>query len=152
METNYHLVELGPRQTGESCCLTGFSPHGTLLAGGSVTVPKFFVGNKQLPRPGLIAHCDTIGFDEIAVGSFDNADDKNRYNTYMESGQIIRGTISVAGDAGFVFDGNLNFGPRSGLQVEQLFKPLPPSISDDTAYHDRWAGYLPGWYATCPGP
>src|SRR5205823_5166581 len=24
-------------------------------------------------------------------------------------------------------------------------KALPPTISDDTAFHDRWAAYLPGW-------
>jgi ATP-dependent Lon protease len=24
-------------------------------------------------------------------------------------------------------------------------KPLPASVSDDTAFHDRWAAYLPGW-------
>ncbi len=22
---------------------------------------------------------------------------------------------------------------------------MPPSISDDLAFHDRWAAYLPGW-------
>ena len=31
------------------------------------------------------------------------------------------------------------------MQADHLFKPLPPSISDDTAFHDRWAAYLPGW-------
>jgi len=145
VESNYHLLELGPRQTGKSFCFTEFSPYGTLLAGGAVTVPKLFVSNTQPPRPGLIAQRDVVGFDEIAGSAFDSDADKNLYKTYMESGQINRGTITVSGDAGFVFNGNINYDPRRGTLAEHLFKPLPPSISDDTAFHDRWAAYLPGW-------
>ncbi|MCZ7570439.1 MAG: BREX system Lon protease-like protein BrxL [Ardenticatenaceae bacterium] len=145
VESNYHLIELGPRQTGKSFCFTEFSPYGTLLAGGAVTVPKLFVSNTNPPRPGLIAHRDAIGFDEIAGSTFNADDDKNLYKNYMESGQINRGTITVTGDAGFVFNGNINFNPREGMQAEHLFKPLPPAVSDDTAFHDRWAAYLPGW-------
>src|SRR6266705_1612359 len=86
VESNYHLIELGPRQTGKSFCFTEFSPYGTLLAGGAVTIPKLFV-----------------------------------------------------------FNGNIEFDPRTGMLAEHLFKPLPPTISDDTAFHDRWAAFLPGW-------
>jgi len=145
VESNYHLIELGPRQTGKSFCFTEFSPYGTLLAGGAVTVPKLFVSNTQPPRKGLIANCDAVGFDEIAGSAFDVDDTKNLYKNYMESGQINRGTITVSGDAGFVFNGNISFDPRQGMLAEHLFKALPPSISDDTAFHDRWAAYLPGW-------
>lgn len=145
VESNYHLIELGPRQTGKSFCFTEFSPYGTLLAGGMITVPKLFVSNYSPPQPGLINHRDVIGFDEIAGGSFNADDDKNLYKNYMESGQINRGTITVVGDAGFVFNGNIEFNPRDGMLAEHLFKPLPPSVSDDTAFHDRWAAYLPGW-------
>jgi len=145
VESNYHLLELGPRQTGKSFCFTEFSPYGTLLAGGAVTVPKLFVSNTNPPRLGLIAQRDVIGFDEIAGSAFDSEHDKNMYKSYMENGQINRGTITVPGEAGFVFNGNINFDPRRSMQAEHLFKPLPASIADDTAFHDRWAGYLPGW-------
>lgn len=145
VESNYHLIELGPRQTGKSFCFTEFSPYATMLAGGSVTVPKLFVSNTNPPQPGLIAQRDVIGFDEIAGGSFNADDDKNFYKSYMESGQINRGTITVTGDAGFVFNGNIEFDPRTGMLAEHLFKPLPSTVSDDTAFHDRWAAYLPGW-------
>lgn len=145
VESNYHLIELGPRQTGKSFCFTEFSPYGTLLAGGSITVPKLFVSNTNPPQPGLVAQRDVIGFDEIAGGSFNADDDKNLYKNYMESGQINRGTITVVGDAGFIFNGNIEFDPRTGMLAEHLFKPLPPTVSDDTAFHDRWAAYLPGW-------
>ena len=144
VESNYHLIELGPRQTGKSFCFTEFSPYGTLLAGGAVTVPKLFVTNTTPPRLGLVTQRDVIGFDETAGSSF-NDEDKNLYKNYMASGQINRGTITVTGEAGFVFNGNINFDPREGLLAEHLFKPLPPALSDDTAFHDRWAAYLPGW-------
>ncbi|HZK66965.1 MAG TPA: BREX system Lon protease-like protein BrxL [Chloroflexota bacterium] len=145
VEGNYHMIELGPRQTGKSFCVTEFSPYGTLLAGGAITVPKLFVTNTSPPRPGLIALRDVVGFDEIAGSAFNGDDDKNLYKSYMEAGQINRGTITVAGDAGFVFSGNMEFDPREGMQADHLFKPLPPSVSDDAAFHDRWAAYLPGW-------
>ena len=145
VESNYHLIELGPRQTGKSFCFTEFSPYGSLLAGGAITVPKLFVSNTNPPRPGLIAQRDIVGFDEISGSSFNAEDDKNLYKNYMESGQINRGTITVVGDASFVFNGNIEFDPRKGLLTKHLFKALPASVSDDMAFHDRWAAYLPGW-------
>jgi ATP-dependent Lon protease len=144
-EANYHLIELGPRQTGKSFCFTEFSPYATLLAGGAITVPKLFVSNTIPPRPGFIAQRDVVGFDEIAGGAFNSADDKNLYKNYMESGQINRGTVTVTGDAGFVFNGNIDFDPREEGLFSHLFKPLPVAIADDMAFHDRWAAYLPGW-------
>jgi TIGR02688 family protein len=145
VESNYHMIELGPRQTGKSFCFTEFSPYGTLLAGGAITVPKLFVSNTNPPHLGLIAQRDVVGFDEIAGGSFNEDDDKNLYKNYMESGQINRGTITVVGDAGFVFNGNIEYDPRRSMLSDHLFKPLPASVSDDLAFHDRWAAYLPGW-------
>ena len=145
VESNYHLIELGPRQTGKSFCFTEFSPYGALLAGGAITVPKLFVSNTNPPRPGLVAQRDVVGFDEIAGSSFNADDDKNLYKNYMESGQINRGTITVVGDASFVFNGNIEYDPRKNKLSKHLFKALPKSISDDMAFHDRWAAYLPGW-------
>ena len=97
VESNYHMIELGPRQTGKSFCFTEFSPYGTLLAGGAITVPKLFVSNTQPPRPGLITQRDVVGFDEIAGSAFNADDDKNLYKSYMENNGINRGTIGVKG-------------------------------------------------------
>lgn len=148
VENNYHLIELGPRQTGKSFCFTEFSPYATLLAGGSITVAKLFVSNVNPPQPGLIKSSDAVGSDETAGSSFNGEEDKNLYKSYMENGQINRGTITVTGDAGFVFNGNIEFNPRdpgTSVLAKHLFEPLPASISDDAAFHDRWAAYLPGW-------
>jgi ATP-dependent Lon protease len=126
VESNYHLIELGPRQTGKSFCFTEFSPYGTLLAGGSVTIPKLFVSNTNPPQPSLIKQRDVVGFDEIAGSSFNADDDKNLYKNYMESGQINRGTITVVGDAGFVFNGNIEFDPREGMLPSTRSSPFHP--------------------------
>jgi ATP-dependent Lon protease len=145
VESNYHMIELGPRQTGKSYCFEQFSPYGALVSGGEITVPKLFVSNTTPPRDGLVAQRDVVGFDEMAESSFNKDDEKNIYKNYMESGQVNRGLRLVSGDAGFVFNGNINFDPRDGRYSGHLFKPLPPSISDDTAFQDRLAAYLPGW-------
>ena len=42
-ERNYNLIELGPKGTGKSHIYSEFSPHGILISGGEVTVPKLFV-------------------------------------------------------------------------------------------------------------
>ena len=133
VENNYHMIELGPRQTGKSFCFTEFSPYGTLLAGGAVTVPKLFVTTASPPQPGLIRSQDTIGFDEIAGSTFNRDDDKNLYKNYMESGQINRGTITVTGEAGFVFNGNINFDPRRHAGR--------PSLQAAAAEHQRRHGF-----------
>ena len=44
-ERNYNLIELGPKGTGKSHIYSEFSPHGILISGGEVTVPKLFVNN-----------------------------------------------------------------------------------------------------------
>ena len=44
-ERNYNIIELGPKGTGKSHIYSEFSPHGILISGGEVTVPKLFVNN-----------------------------------------------------------------------------------------------------------
>ena len=47
VERNYNLIELGPKGTGKSHIFSEFSPHGMLISGGEVTVPKLFVNNSS---------------------------------------------------------------------------------------------------------
>ena len=47
VERNYNLIELGPKGTGKSHIFSEFSPHGILISGGEVTVPKLFVNNSS---------------------------------------------------------------------------------------------------------
>ncbi|WP_395153568.1 BREX system Lon protease-like protein BrxL, partial [Ilumatobacter sp.] len=65
VERNYNLVELGPKGTGKSHIYSEFSPHGMLISGGEVTVPKLFVNNAN-GRLGLVGYWDVVAFDEFA--------------------------------------------------------------------------------------
>lgn len=64
-ERNYNLIELGPKGTGKSHIYSEFSPHGMLISGGEVTVPKLFVNNAS-GKIGLVGYWDCVAFDEFA--------------------------------------------------------------------------------------
>jgi ATP-dependent Lon protease len=64
-ERNYNLIELGPKGTGKSHIYSEFSPHGILISGGEVTVPKLFVNNTS-GKIGLVGYWDAVAFDEFA--------------------------------------------------------------------------------------
>ncbi|GLZ26845.1 hypothetical protein Pstu01_35140 [Stutzerimonas stutzeri] len=64
-ERNYNLIELGPKGTGKSHIYSEFSPHGILISGGEVTVPKLFVNNSS-GKIGLVGYWDCVAFDEFA--------------------------------------------------------------------------------------
>jgi len=64
-ERNYNLIELGPKGTGKSHVYSEFSPHGILISGGEVTVPKLFVSNSS-GKLGLVGYWDVVAFDEFA--------------------------------------------------------------------------------------
>jgi ATP-dependent Lon protease len=55
VERNYNLIELGPKGTGKSHIFSEFSPHGILVSGGEVTVPKLFVNNSS-GKIGLVGY------------------------------------------------------------------------------------------------
>lgn len=61
VERNYNLAELGPKGTGKSHIFSEFSPHGMLISGGEVTVPKLFVSNSN-GRLGLVGYWDVVAF------------------------------------------------------------------------------------------
>ena len=64
-ERNFNLIELGPKGTGKSHIYSEFSPHGILISGGEVTVPKLFVNNST-GKIGLVGYWDVVAFDEFA--------------------------------------------------------------------------------------
>ncbi|KKL76648.1 hypothetical protein LCGC14_2042800, partial [marine sediment metagenome] len=65
VERNYNIIELGPKGTGKSHIYSEFSPHGQLISGGEVTIPKLFVNNSN-GRIGLVGYWDVVAFDEFA--------------------------------------------------------------------------------------
>ena len=65
----------------------------------------------------------------------------------MEEGSFSRGDDkgTISAEAGIVFNGNTHGDVDVIVRTSHLFQPLPESIRDDDAFHDRWHAYLPGW-------
>ena len=143
-ERNYNIIELGPKGTGKSHIYSEFSPHGILISGGEVTVPKLFVNNST-GKIGLVGYWDTVAFDEFAGKN-------KRVNTalvdimknYMANKSFSRGIESIGAEASMVFVGNTQHTLPYMLKHTDLFDELPEKYYD-SAFLDRLHFYIPGW-------
>jgi ATP-dependent Lon protease len=144
VERNYNLIELGPKGTGKSHIYSEFSPHGQLISGGEVTVPKLFVNNSS-GRIGLVGYWDVVAFDEFA-GREKSANKAlvDIMKNYMANKSFSRGVGSMSAEASFVFVGNTDHNVPFMLKNSDLFEALPKQFHD-SAFIDRLHAYLPGW-------
>ena len=142
-ERNYNLIELGPKGTGKSHIYSEFSPHGILISGGEVTVPKLFVNNSN-GRIGLVGFWDVVAFDEFA-GRKKKADKAlvDIMKNYMANKTFSRGIETLGAEASMTFVGNTQHNLAYMLKHSDLFSELPEQYYD-SAYLDRLHGYLPG--------
>lgn len=143
-ERNYNLIELGPKGTGKSHIYSEFSPHGILISGGEVSVPKLFVNNSN-GRIGLVGFWDVVAFDEFA-GRKKKADKAlvDIMKNYMANKTFSRGIETLGAEASMTFVGNTQHNVAYMLKHSDLFSELPEQYYD-SAYLDRLHGYLPGW-------
>lgn len=143
-ERNYNLIELGPKGTGKSHIYSEFSPHGILISGGEVTVPKLFVNNSS-GKIGLVGYWDTVAFDEFA-GKAKKADKAlvDIMKNYMANKSFSRGVETLGAEASMVFVGNTQHTVPYMLKHSDLFDELPPQYHD-SAFLDRLHFYIPGW-------
>ncbi|MFZ1381231.1 MAG: BREX system Lon protease-like protein BrxL [Scrofimicrobium sp.] len=144
VERNYNLIELGPKGTGKSHIYSEFSPHGMLISGGEVTVPKLFVNNAN-GRIGLVGYWDVVAFDEFA-GKKKRTDKAlvDIMKNYMANKSFSRGVETLGAEASMVFVGNTSHTVPYMLKNSDLFDELPESYHD-SAYLDRLHFYIPGW-------
>ena len=147
VEKNYNIIELGPRGTGKSYIYREISPYVILLSGGQGGVPDLFGWKNRRDKPGLVVKYDAVAFDEVAGSNFQHDSDKQMYKGYMEQGSFSRGDDkgTLSADAGIIFNGNLDGDVETTARISHLFSPLPESVRNDMAFHDRWHAYLPGW-------
>jgi len=143
-ERNYNLIELGPKGTGKSHIYSDFSPHGILISGGEVTVPKLFVNNAT-GKIGLVGYWDVVAFDEFA-GSKKRANKAlvDILKNYMANKTFSRGIETLSAEASLVFIGNTRNNLIHMLMHTNLFEELPPEYFD-SAFLDRIHFYIPGW-------
>lgn len=143
-ERNYNLIELGPKGTGKSHIYSEFSPHGILLSGGEVSVPKLFVNNSS-GKIGLVGYWDTVAFDEFA-GKQKKVDKAlvDIMKNYMANKSFSRGVETLGADASMAFVGNTEHSLPYMLKHSDLFDALPDKFYD-SAFLDRLHFYIPGW-------
>lgn len=144
-ERNYNLIELGPKGTGKSHVYSEFSPHGILVSGGEVSVPKLFVSNHAKGKIGLVGFWDVVSFDEFAGKS--KRVDKNLVDimkNYMANKSFSRGTESIGAEASMVFMGNTQRSVELMLRHSDLFEEMPEKYYD-SAFLDRLHFYIAGW-------
>jgi len=143
-ERNYNLIELGPKGTGKSHIYSEFSPHGILISGGEVTVPKLFVNNST-GKIGLVGYWDAVAFDEFA-GKTKKANKSlvDIMKNYMANKSFSRGIEQIQAEASMVFVGNTQHTLPYMLKHTDLFDDLPEQFHD-SAFLDRIHFYLPGW-------
>lgn len=144
VESNYNMVELGPRGTGKSHLFQQVSPYAHLVSGGKATVARMFV-NMANGQRGLVCQYDVVCFDEVSGISFDQKDGVNIMKGYMESGEFSRGRESIRAEGSIVMVGNFDVDVQHQQRVGHLLGPLPPEMRNDTAFMDRIHCYLPGW-------
>ena len=120
-ERNYNLIELGPKGTGKSHIYSEFSPHGILISGGEVTVPKLFVNNAT-GKIGLVGYWDCVAFDEFA-GKQKRVDKAlvDIMKNYMANKSFSRGVETLGAEASMVFVGNTQHTVPYMLKHSDLF-------------------------------
>lgn len=143
-ERNYNAIELGPKGTGKSHIYSEFSPHGILISGGEVSVPKLFVNNSS-GKIGLVGYWDVVAFDEFA-GKNKKVDNAlvDIMKNYMANKTFSRGIETLGAEASMVFVGNTQHSVPYMLKHSDLFSELPAKYYD-SAYLDRIHFYIPGW-------
>ncbi len=143
-ERNYNMIELGPKGTGKSHIYSEFSPHGILISGGEITVPKLFVNNAN-GKIGLVGYWDTVAFDEFA-GKNKRVDNAlvDIMKNYMANKSFSRGVETLGAEASMVFIGNTQHTLPYMLKHTDLFDELPEKYYD-SAFLDRLHFYIPGW-------
>ena len=136
VENNYNLMELGPKGTGKSHIFSELSPHGMLISGGEVTVPKLFVHNGT-GKLGLVGYWDVVAFDEFA-GKQKRVDKAlvDIMKNYMANKSFSRGIETLGAEASMVFVGNTDHSVPYMLKHSDLFDPLPDKFHD-SALLDR---------------
>lgn len=143
VENNYNVCELGPRGTGKSHIYKEISPNSILVSGGQTSVANLFY-NINTRQVGLVGLWDVVAFDEVAGISFKDKDGVQIMKDFMASGSFSRGREAINANASMVFIGNINQPVDTLVKTSHLLAPFP-DVLIDSAFFDRFHGYIPGW-------
>lgn len=147
IEPRYNLVELAPKGTGKSFVYDNMSRYVAVRAGNITPAVLFF--NDSRKTAGLITKYDCVVIDEAQKVKGDSSGELTALlKTYLESGKFGKGTASaISAEAGLVILANIELDDKK--QPYNAFKGLFrvfPNFLRETAFIDRFSGFLPGWY------
>ena len=147
VESNFNLIELGPRETGKTYTFRNTSSRAFIVSGGKATPATLFY-NKASRKLGVIGLKHVVFFDEIANTHFEDAEASiSVLKDYMQTGKFTRGDQEFSAPCSIVLGGNIDTNleqrqPESNYR--HLFQVLPMELQDP-AFLDRIHAYLPGW-------
>ena len=108
VESNYNLIELGPRETGKTYTFRNTSNRAFVVSGGKATPATLFY-NKGTRKLGVIGLKHLVFFDEIANTSFDDAEASiSVLKDYMQTGKFSRGDQEFSAQCSIVLGGNID--------------------------------------------
>ncbi|HQA80275.1 MAG TPA: BREX system Lon protease-like protein BrxL [Methanoregulaceae archaeon] len=145
VESNYNMIELGPRETGKTYLYRNISYYAQVLSGGKATPAQLFI-NLNTGQVGMVGTRDAVVFDEIAHTQFtDPASFVSIMQGYMQDAKFNRGKKEILAFGSLVFVGNIDVqGELPHEKYYHLFEPLPGFLQV-IAFLDRLHAYLPGW-------
>jgi ATP-dependent Lon protease len=148
VESNFNLIELGPRETGKTYTFRNTSSRGFIVSGGKATPATLFY-NKASRKLGVVGLKHVVFFDEIADTRFEDAEASiSVLKDYMQTGKFTRGDQEFSAPCSIVLGGNIDTDleeRRPEAHYRHLFEALPPELQEDPAFLDRIHAYLPGW-------
>lgn len=146
VEPRYNLVELAPKGTGKSFVFENMSRYVSVRSGSITPAVLFF--NDARKTPGLITRYDCVVIDEAQKVKSDTSGELTALlKSYLESGRFGRGSASaIQAEAGLVMLANIDTdqNQRPINQEVGLFRVFPNFLRE-TAFVDRFSGFLPGW-------
>jgi len=147
VESRYNLVELAPKGTGKSFVYDNMSRYVAVRAGNVSPAVLFF--NDARKSAGLITRYDTVVLDEAQKVKGDSSGELTALlKTYLESGKFGKGSASaVTAESGIVILANIELDKnKNPLNEDKGFFIVFPNFLRETAFIDRFSGFLPGWY------
>jgi ATP-dependent Lon protease len=147
VESNYNMIELGPRETGKTYTFRNTSNRSFVVSGGKATPATLFY-NKATRKLGVIGLKHIVFFDEIGNTRFDDTEASiSVLKDYMQTGKFSRGDQEFSAQCSIVLGGNIDTDlgrKQPDSKYRHLFEVLPVELQD-AAFLDRIHAYLPGW-------
>lgn len=144
VEPRVNLIELAPKGTGKSYVFGRLSRHGWLISGGSISRAQLFY-DMQKRRPGIITRYDYVAFDEIQTIRFSSPEEIiGALKGYLEAGVFRVAGYYGEADCGMIILGNIAL-TESNRPVNQVYVEDLPSFMQESAFIDRFHGFLEGW-------